>query len=414
MVYARPCLGLALAMVLTGCTPPRYKAPPAQDDPRALLGAVSSARVYACGQVGRVARIDRAGYRAQLVVTHVVSGPLRAPEHLEIAWEELASHRPPRFSKGDQVLVALSPLPGTTLWLQRFPPQLRDGKTFVVAAEGTAFMRNADCRRLQPLQVYASLAPAQRATATGARALAELGASAEERLAVAALEILRTGFDHALLSDAAITDAVARALRRSEARVKRASLELARVHRLEQLRKETLEIAESDPGEVGSLAWEVLVAWKDPQVFERLPAWASAPQLEWRLLAAKAAAANGTQEVIQMALHDPVPAVRQALAEHLPADLAHLASLLTLLGDPDLDVRRAAATKIGRVGLPAVAPLEQTLSQRDPHSAQAALLALAEMGTESRAILERVAAEHPDEALRQLAALALGQVRGGH
>ncbi len=403
------CWSFLFLGALAACRATPQTAPRAQEDPRALIAAVSVAPVYVCGTVGRVARIDRTGYRAELVVQQVFFGFVKPEERLEIAWEELATQRAPRFAKGDRLLVALSPLPATTLWLHRFPPQLRNDKTFAVAAQGDAFLREPDCDGLDALKGYVRLEPKARAESEGAHALAQLAASSEERLAVAALETLAASFEERVLHEGEVTRAMARALREGGARMKRAVLEIARTHKLEELRDAIREIAQSDLGDLGYRAWEALLSLKDPLVAEHLPQWISATEPRSRVLGAKAAATLEAFESIEQASRDPAPEVRQALAEHLQAETQFLPWLLALLADPDQGVQRAAAAKVGSIGPAALPALEALLSSDNPQQQMAAILALAEIGEHARGILERIAAEHPDENLRRLAAVALAR-----
>ncbi|GBD27231.1 hypothetical protein HRbin30_02576 [bacterium HR30] len=414
MGYAHLCSSFALLGALAGCTANPPDLPRAQEDPKAVLAAVSVAQAYVCGQVGRIARIDRTGYRAEFLVQQVLSGMLGSGERLEIAWEELATQRAPRFAKGETVLVALSALPATALWLHRFPPQLRDGKTFAVAAQGDAFLREPRCERFGALKSYVALEPNERTGRKGAQALAELGASSDERLAMAALEMLGTTFEGSALRHEAVTQGIARALGHGSAATRKAALDLARRHQLKELRAPILQIAQSDSTDLSRLAWEALLSWKDPELDERLAAWSSSSALEWRVLAAKVAAATDKQQVIEQAIKDPSPLVRQALAEHLPPESKFLPWLLVLLGDPEQGVQRTAAIKIAQVGPAALSALEEAALRGNARKAAAAVLALAELGETSQAILERLAAEHPEESVRQLAALALGRPQAEH
>ena len=138
-----------------------------------LRGAETARRVVAA-RIDSVAKIDRHGWRATLAVERdlLATAASDAPvtEVLAIGWEELAEGRPPRFSDGDRVLVALDPLPGQTLWRNRFPK--RDG--FAVAERGTAFLRDPDAATLDGLARYLGVAAAEREESPGVEALAAL------------------------------------------------------------------------------------------------------------------------------------------------------------------------------------------------------------------------------------------------
>ncbi|MCX8072551.1 MAG: HEAT repeat domain-containing protein [Candidatus Binatia bacterium] len=408
-------LSIYLCVVLTlyGCRQAE-QAPPAQEDPAALLGAVSVASGYAVVRIERVARIDRVGYRAVVTVEESLSGPLARGERVEIAWEELASRRPPRFSRNDQVLLALAPLSSTSLWLHRFPPQVRSKKIFSVAANGDAFVRSPGPASLDSLKNYVTLEPSVRAGIAGTRALAQIAALGEARLSVAALEILASSADDMQLQDPDVIDALTRALRHTEPTVRQSALSLVRKRSLRILREPVLHLARSHNDELAAQAWDALLSWRDPAIVEPAAAWAGDPREDWRILAARAAGSFALADLIEKLAVDPAPSVRRALAQSLAPIPDHLTRLLRLMDDRDESVRRAAATSAARVGPGAIPHLEDALSSGNSRYAAAALLALAEMGNTARPILERVAAEHPDESLRHFAALALGRPRPEH
>ena len=107
--------------------------------------------------------LDAKGYTAQLVVEQALGAGPAAGSALAIAWEELASARPPRFASGDRVLVCLDALPGSTLWLRRFPDPEQRREVLVVANRGGAFLRNPLPGELDALEHYARLTPSDRA-----------------------------------------------------------------------------------------------------------------------------------------------------------------------------------------------------------------------------------------------------------
>ncbi|GIW43800.1 MAG: hypothetical protein KatS3mg077_1082 [Candidatus Binatia bacterium] len=403
-----------LACALAHCTEQRTEGRRAAEDPVALLGAVSVATAYAHVRFDRIARIDRTGYRAECIVRTPVSGPLRAGDKITIAWEELATHRAPRFRSGEDVLLALTPVPSTSLWLHRFPPQLRDGKTFVVAAQGDAFVREPDSSRLAWLQAYVGLDPARRSGPEGAAALAQLAARGEERLAHAALKILSQRPAGQLGAQPEVIAALSQILRDGPTSLQLLVVEIARTGPIPGLRSAIVERAQHDVGEVGKLAWATLVAWQDPLVRPQVQAWAEAQDTYWRRLAGQAAIAFDMREVLEKLRSDPEASVREVLARELPATPRSLPLLTTLLSDPDEGVRRAAALTVARVGPAALPELEALISRPGDPAAPAAVLALAEMGDMGRALLEKTAERNPDERLRRLAALALGRAQSEH
>lgn len=108
----------------------------------AIVEAVERSDLCVVGVTRNLRELDAKGYAAELVVEQPLGAGLAAGSVLSIAWEELASARPPRFASGDRVLVCLGPLPGSTLWLHRFPDPEQRREVLVVANLGGAFLRN--------------------------------------------------------------------------------------------------------------------------------------------------------------------------------------------------------------------------------------------------------------------------------
>ena len=100
-----------------------------------------------------------------------------------IAWEELASSRPPRFANGDRVLLALEPLAAGSLWRKRFgdPKALLAARG--VAQRGAAFLRSPSPRqRLAPPALPAAASrPSQRARGAAPPDLARRRSAAPAR-----------------------------------------------------------------------------------------------------------------------------------------------------------------------------------------------------------------------------------------
>src|SRR5688572_13685603 len=108
---------LALLAGAAGAEPP---APAPAAEGTALVQTLEAAPLALVGTIeGRSALGERA-WRALVRVESVLVGE-PAPGPVPVAWEELASGRPPRFADGDRVLLALEPLPTGSLWRQRIP-----------------------------------------------------------------------------------------------------------------------------------------------------------------------------------------------------------------------------------------------------------------------------------------------------
>jgi HEAT repeat protein len=88
---------------------------------------------------------------------------------------------------------------------------------------------------------------------------------------------------------------------------------------------------------------------------------------------------------------------------------AALASVGESLFDPERSVRAEAAVRLGARGREAVPLLLRLALERGAPDAGGPVVALGLAGPEGREALVRIMATHADEAVRSLAALALGQ-----
>jgi len=151
---------------------------------------------------------------------------------------------------------------------------------------------------------------------------------------------------------------------------------------------------------------------------DRLISLLDDPDASIRLTATEALGKIGEQKAkpfLLVALHDVDPRVREAASRsvgQLPSEgLGAGTELVTLLRDPDLCVRRAAAQAMGAIeGTPALASaLASLLASPDPAVRQAAGHALLLVGArEAVAALSRGTTDS-DPAVRQWAVAALGE-----
>jgi HEAT repeat protein len=91
-------------------------------------------------------------------------------------------------------------------------------------------------------------------------------------------------------------------------------------------------------------------------------------------------------------LSDPEPAVRAAAAGFLGDRRCRLAvpALIKQLRDPDRGVRRAAARALGAIGDPQALPfLQRAVAEREPDTAEAALLAIRDIRSADASSPER-------------------------
>jgi HEAT repeat protein len=142
------------------------------------------------------------------------------------------------------------------------------------------------------------------------------------------------------------------------------------------------------------------------------------PDASIRLTAAEALGKIGDQKAepfLLPALHDVDPRVREAASRsvgQLPSVGVEAGTeLVTLLRDPDISVRRAAAQALGAVeGMPALAPaLGSLLRSADPADRQAAAHALLLAGAGEAVGALSMGTSDSDPAVRQWAVAALGE-----
>jgi hypothetical protein len=376
----------------------------------ALLPAAETARATAVGRIDDVTRLDRSGFAATLRIERVLSGPLPATT-IRIAWEELASGRPPRFADGQRVLVALDDLPRASLWRQRFGA---DSSVLAVAAQGDAYLRDVDGRDLALLAAYLQL---DRGAAPAVRAPALVGVVVDATPPVAEVALTRLASmpDAAAALDArAVTrllDVAAKpdtpkSLRRDIVVYAGNARLAAAAAQLEALARPGAELeaeALTARGEIGG----GLPAAEVERLLER-------PQPALRAVGARfATGAVAERSLPSLVRKDPSPEVRAAAAAALARQRTTwgIDGAIPALGDTDPQVRTAAAQALGALGNPVVAPLD-TVARTRPAEARGAITALVLAGPTGIAAVRQLAVDHSDERMRDFARLALG--RGPH
>jgi hypothetical protein len=414
---SRPARALRAALGLALCAASASAEAPRAVGGAHLVEALETAPAAVVGVVQEPRALDAHGHTARLRVESALAGSVPAGAEVRIAWEELARARPPRFADGERVLVALEPLPGASLWAQRFPaPEVR-ARVLAVAERGDAFLRDPSLADLDRLAHYLALAREPREGAQGVGLLCELAASAAPALAQGAVESLagRPALARTLDADAAARLVAALLRPDAPAGFEDAWLALAERSRAPALRP-PLE----------ALAARAELA--PPVVFEALARLGGelGPDGRARLLAAKpsgyrAVAARhlsgpgAADELARLASGDPAAEVRAAAVLRLVAIVgpAGLDGALGALHDREADVRGAAARALGTLGASAVPGLRQVVDGSDPEAARAAVVALhLTASDEAGAALVEIADSHPDESVRALAAVALGRKLG--
>jgi hypothetical protein len=356
-----------------------------------------------------VGQIDVHGYGASFAVERDLARDSTAPEEtLRIGWEELASERAARFRKGERVLVALEPLPGYSLWRQRFP----QGGALAVAERGTAFLRDPDDATIDSLARFVRVDPSEREQAPGVEALAGIVANAADPLAVGAAKRLAgtPGLGSKLRQPAAT--ALGAAIE-SEARpesLRRDLLRLAAAHRLDGMREPIVRVAESGPPLAGE-AWAALVAIDGALPVETLRRLLGSSDPSVRAVAARGAVDTPeAARALALAATDPVPEVRIAVVETFVPKGGNDALEIgyAALFDREPTVRAATAEAIGKRGAAVVPQLRELALSRTGRDANGPLGALAFAGAEGQAALLELSQTHPDADTRGQARLLLG------
>ncbi len=389
----------------------------ARGDAGLLLSTLPAATALVEARVERVARIDRHGYRASARVQRSLKGPFEPGTPLEIAWEELAVERAPRFASGETVVVALTPLPTTSLWFHRFPPQLRSERTLAVAGGGDAFAADLSADDLERLGEFARLAADQPYSLSAAIALLRFWDSRNEQLARAALALLDQDWSEPIASAPAFIEACAQALARPKPLwLGSAILEWAARRQVRGLIPVLDRIARAHT----PLAPHAILAARrlgHPLPEELLEPWLSHPDGAVRASATRALdGPNAAARLARLAGDDPDPTARAAALTRL-RELAGNEAFPTLaagLTDPEASVRLAAAQQLSVLGETVRQHLEEFALAQSGDAALAAVAAFEGMGAAGHPALVRLAKEHPDPRVRALAEIAARKSQGEH
>jgi hypothetical protein len=402
--------GIALGALLALAPVARAAVPAAGGE--ALLDASEGAAATVVGVVRQPATVDTHGRSATLEVERSLAGDLAAGASQRIAWEELALARPPRFADGDRVLVALDPLPGASLWRQRFPVTKTSPDVRVVAAAGDAFLRRPDEATIDLLARYLALPPAERVTAPGVGALAALVRGADPHVAAAALRRLGTvpGLD-AQLDDAARAALAAAAQDASRPTDLRSAL-IAWIGRARLVAlRPAIEALAGAASPVQADALEALIALDGGLPADRGDALLRSTDPRLRTVGVRSlSGARARERLLALSKNDPAPEVRAAALQRL-VDVGGAAAAEDAsagLFDPDRSVRGAAAVALGKVGEPAVPTLLRLAMTRTGDAASGPVVALSLAGPAGAKALVEVARSHDDPEVRKIALFALG------
>lgn len=402
----------ACALAAFVCAVAAHAQPAAAPGGAPVLRGAEGARRVVVARIDSVGQIDRHGWRATLVVERdlLTAAPGETPttETLAIGWEELAEGRPPRFASGDRVLVALEPLPGQTLWRQRFPK--RDG--FAVAERGTAFLRDPDPATLDGLARYLRVAPAEREESPGVEALAELVRSAAPPVAEGAVARLDSvpGLGGKLREPAALALGAALGSAGRPESLRRSLLRLATARKLDGLRAPIADLA-AVAGPLAGDAWAALAALDGGLPADTVKRLLDNADPAVRAVAVRYAAGTSEESrALVAARSDPSPDVRAAAleAEIATGSPAALEAGFAALDDPVPNVRVTASEALGARGAEVVPRLREMALARSGRSASGPLGALAFAGAEGQAALLELSHTHPNAETRGLARMLLG------
>ncbi len=382
-----------------------------------LLVALERAPAVLVGEVSGVSQIDVHGYSARLRVERVLEGEPKVGSVMTIAWEELAPSRQPRFANGELVLVALTGLPGSSLWSKRFPEPGSRSRVFAVESEGDAFLRRPTRAAVDLLDHFLKLEPADRDGTTGVAYLVQLMAGAEIPMSLAAaLRLDRVSSLDEKLGPNEV-GAMIRSLLRpdaSQALVARV-LDLIETHRLESLRSplESLSRARPLSPPVVFIALGRLAGELPPSVTQVL----LEQDAQYRAVAARFARGEQARpELMRLSMADRDPTVRSQAVTRLVAleGADAIDQALRTLSDSDPAVRVAAALALATLGADAVGPLQSVVDNGSREAALSAVAGLEATGVEGQSALAQIANTHGDEGVRTLARVALGGSLDAH
>lgn len=353
--------------------------------------------------------LDDHGWAARLQVEQALAGPATPGQSLPIGWEELARSRPPRFAAGGRILVALAPLPPSSLWHQRFPA----GDALAVAGDGQAFLREPDAATISLVARWSKIGASEREGPAGVAALAALWSGAAPAVAEGALERLAQipGLDGKLYGEAADTLASGLANTARPLPLREGIVRLAGARRLGALQPTLERLARrGDPLEAPAV--DALGAIAGGLPADRVRSLLSRPEASLRVVGARWARGPQLDGVSLMVKGDLSPEVRAASVVALFDQQGMAAFDVAAQGlfDPDPAVRAVTAKRIGEVGSTAVPGLVALVEARGMPDAAAPIAALGLTGSAGRSALQQIATTHADRRVRDAARMALGKL----
>jgi hypothetical protein len=382
-----------------------------------LIENLERAPLAIVGRVGKPRRLDRHAWEAAFGVERALKGDVGTGTTLHIAWEELALSRPVRFVDGDRVLLCLEQLPAASIWLERIPEAELRHRTLAVVERGDAFLRQPSPGAVNILEHYLALASEQRAGPTGVGYLVQLAEGAEPQLALASVRRLMSVPSLDRQIEAGSASGLVNALVRSDRapRLEQTILELVERRHLESLRP-ALEVRARADELPPPAVFTALGLLDDGLAPDRTTRLLDHPAAEYRVTAARHATGERAKEKLaSLMIGDPAAEVRAAAVERFVAlsGEAAISAAASVLYDPEMSVRSAAAKAMATQGSAAVPYLVDVVESGDPEAARAAVAGLRFTETrEAHDALRSIVEKHPDPGVRTLAELALGRPIG--
>jgi hypothetical protein len=393
-----------------GAAPP---APAPAAEGTALVQALEAAPLAVVGTLESRSELAAGAWRALVRVESVLAGE-PAPGPLPIAWEELTSSRPPRFADGDRVVLALEPLPKVSLWRQRIPDPRALVSTWGVAQRGTAFLRSPALGSVTVLRHYLALPRALREGPDGQRHLLALAADGELPLSRSAATRLAELSGDASLEPGEAAVAL-RALARADGDAELAGALLRWVERRQPAGlAQALDAVLAKPASAPASFVAARGRLGDGVPAERERALLASKSHAQRAAAAEVAGPEQAGRLADLTRGDPDPQVRSAALARLARleGAGALDPLLDAFDDEDAAVRNQAALQVAAFGAESVPRLREAARWAWPASQTAVLALRFANSPEARDVLTGLAEEHPDERIRTLSRLALGEPIG--
>lgn len=375
----------------------------------ALLAAAETAVAVVAAAVVEVRQLDATGYVADLDIERTLSG-----EHLArrtVAWEEASPARPPRWTAGDRIVVALEDAPDNSLWRRR---RTAGAGAWIIAAAGYAYVRAPNVAALDALAAYLELDAEKGSSAAGSAALTNLAAHAPPAVGVTALARLQS--PASALSPAVVASLTEIAADEGhDAEVRAAALQVIARRRLLEARATVEQIAARE-GAARVAALDALAELDGVLADTTVAALLASDRPRERAAGARLAGPRTAErQLLATARGDEDAGVRAAALTRLAATNTSwgLAATVDGLADPAAEVRAAAARAIAAIGEPALPALDRAVALAGA-TAPGAIATLSLMGPTAGNRVAEIARSHPDEHLRALALLALGHVRDEH